>query len=79
MAKGSKLTSAEVRRAIKRGIFTITSETERGYYVTCFRTGRGGTAPERISQSTECVRPSTVRRYGENLVRAALAAALEIR
>jgi hypothetical protein len=66
------LTTAEVRHAIKRGIFTITSETDRGYYVTCFRTGRGGAAPVRLSQSKECVRPSTVRRYGESLVRAAL-------
>ena len=66
------LTAAEVRRALKLGIFTITSETPGGYYVTCFRTAAAGGPPVRLSQSKTCVRPRTARRYGESLVRSAL-------
>jgi len=58
-------------QARRRGIFTVTSETERGYFVTCFRFRRGQ-EPVRLSQSKECVRPSTARRYSEKLVRIAL-------
>lgn len=67
-----RLSTAEVQQALKRGIFTITTETARGYVVTCFRTSSAGAAPTRLSQSKECVRPRTARRYGESLVRAAL-------
>lgn len=73
MANDSRLTASEVKRALKRGIFTITSETERGYYVTVFG-AKGGKGIVRLGQSKECVRPHTARRYGERLVREALAA-----
>ena len=64
------LTASEISHAIRRGIFTVTSETEHGYYVTAFRNeGRG---PVRLEQSKECVRPRTARLYGAQLVRAAL-------
>ncbi len=66
------LTPAEVKAARKRGIFTITTETERGYYVTVFGK-RDGIGIARLDQSKECVRPRTARRYGARLVRAALA------
>ena len=66
------LTPAEVKSAHKRGIFTITTETERGYYVTVFGK-RNGIGIVRLDQSKECVRPRTARLYGARLVRAALA------
>ena len=66
------LTAAEVRAASKRGIFTITRETDRGYVVKCLRLQRVG-PPILLSESKECVRPSTARRYGTELVRAQLA------
>ena len=68
------MTSAEVKRAVRLGIFTVTTETERGYYVTCFRMKHDGAPPTPLSQSPECVRPSTARRYGERLVLVALGA-----
>jgi len=71
MKNDSRLTASEVRLARQRGIFTVTSETERGYYVTLLRLKDG--QPERLGRSRECVRPRTARRYGEQLVRAALA------
>ena len=67
------LTPAEVKSAHKRGIFTITTETERGYYVTVFGKRDGIGIIVRLGQSKECVRPRTARRYGMRLVRAALA------
>jgi hypothetical protein len=67
----SDLTDAEVRHAHRRHIFTVTSETPCGYFVTCLRLPRTG-PPVVLSRSRECVRPSTARRYGARLVRAAL-------
>ena len=72
MADSSRLTPAEVRRALRRGLFTITIETPRGYLVRCCTLRMG--QPVVLRQSRECVRPSTARRYGEALVRAALEA-----
>ena len=66
------LTSAELRLARRRHIFTITLETERGYIVTCNRLPAGGGELVILSQAPECVRPSTARRYGARLVRMAL-------
>jgi hypothetical protein len=65
-----KLSTSEINRAQRRGIFTVTSETERGYYVTAFVLKKGH--PVRLGQSKECVRPRTARRYAAKLVREAL-------
>jgi hypothetical protein len=65
------LTTKEVVRARALGIFTITADTERGYVVTVFRS-KNGAEPVRLSQSGECVRPRTARRYATQLVRNAL-------
>jgi hypothetical protein len=68
----NRLTDNEVCLARKHGIFTVTSETASGYYVTCFQMVAFG-PPVRLSQSKECIRPSTARRYSERLVRDAMA------
>ena len=65
------LTAHEIALAHRRGIFTVTTETARGYRVVLFRT-KAGMRPVRLAQSRECVRPHTARRYGEALVREAL-------
>lgn len=70
----NELTQSEVRRALRRGVFTVTSETDGGYYVTVFAMRDGGSAPVRLGQSRVCVRPRTARRYATALVRAALSA-----
>jgi hypothetical protein len=70
MSEATTLTASETKRAIRHGIFTVTSETRHGYYVTCLRLDDG--APLRLGQSKECVRPSTARRYATKLVREAL-------
>jgi|HubBroStandDraft_2_1064218.scaffolds.fasta_scaffold244595_4 hypothetical protein len=69
------LTDAEVRSARRRHIFTITRETERGFRVSCYRLRRDDGAPALLSESRECVRPRTARRYATQLVREALRAA----
>lgn len=66
------LTSAEVRLARQRGVFTITLETERGYMVTVNRLTKDG--PVLLARSREYVRPRTARIYGAELVRAVLGA-----
>ena len=72
MSNDTRLSPVEVRRALKRGLFTITIETPRGYLVRCCTLRMG--QPVVLGQSRECVRPRTARRYGEALVRAALEA-----
>lgn len=67
-----RLTPDEVRRARRRGLFTVTSETERGYYVTLL-VMRKGREPVRLAQTKECVHPRTARRHAVALVRDALA------
>ncbi|MFI5246480.1 MAG: hypothetical protein ACHQQR_14705 [Gemmatimonadales bacterium] len=66
------LTPTEVRLARARGIFTVTTETAEGYYVTAPRLDPGLAEPVRLGQSKVYVRPSTARRHGARLVRAAL-------
>jgi hypothetical protein len=74
MAKRNKipgdLTPSEITRAKRRHIFTVTSETPYGYYVTVFRLR--GDDLRRLVQSKECRRPRTARIYSARLVRAAL-------
>ena len=65
------LTPNEARKAKLCGIFTVTSETATGYYVTCLKFD-GDRLPSQLSQSKECVRPSTARQYAAKLVREAL-------
>jgi len=67
------LTVKEASHARSLGLFTVTSETERGYYVTLFREMSDDAAPVRLSQSKECARPSTARRRAACLVRKAMA------
>lgn len=66
------LTASEVLRAKRRHIFTVTTETTYGYYVTVLRLKNG--TMERLAQSKECRKPRTARIYGARLVRAALLA-----
>jgi hypothetical protein len=66
------LTPAEVRRAKRRHIFTVTTDTPYGYYVTVFQLKSNDM--RRLAQSKECRRPRTARIYGARLVRAALEA-----
>ena len=71
-AHAPALTASEVRRALDRGLFTVTRETARGYYVTVFAKRAGGAGVVQIADSKECVRPQTARRYAAALVRTVL-------
>jgi hypothetical protein len=64
------LERSELARARRRGLFTVTLETTRGYVVRLFALRRG--QPTLLRSSRECVRPRTARRYATALVRAAL-------
>lgn len=69
--KYEPLKNSEVTKAKKRGLFTVTVETDRGYRVQLFSLRKG--VPRFLQSSRECVRPRTARRYAILLVRAALA------
>lgn len=70
---GLHLTVDEVRRARLRRLFTVTSETARGYVVQCLRLNWSG--PVVVAKSREYVHPRAARRAGVRLVRAALGGA----
>jgi hypothetical protein len=61
MSEATTLTASETKRAVRYGIFTVTSETKHGYYVTCLKLDDDD-ALLQLGQSRECVRPSTARR-----------------
>lgn len=72
MTKVADLTAVEVRLAQKRKIFVVTSETNRGYIVRCFKLPNNGGPPILLAKARECVLPRTARRYSTKLVRAVL-------